>query len=368
MKLLPLRHKVVLISRQSDTPSRDFVMLAEELQRRDPRLEIAVVCRTLGEAPLGQLAYLPVVLAQVYHLATSRVCITDGYVIPVSVLHHRPELTVIQLWHALGAIKRFGYQCLDTPAGRPSRLARAMCMHANYDVVLCGGVDAVPVFAEAFNIAREKVLPLGLPRIDYLMERAEHLDEAAASGPLAELIGLHPGLLDGPKKRVLYAPTFRKGHATSLQALAGAFDPERFLLIAKLHDLERGVVEHEHVIDATGISVLDLLPLCDVVITDYSAVAFEGYALGKPVYYYVYDIEEYSVGCGLNIDPLRDAPRVSSTDIEEIARWIGRGEYDEESASEFRSRYLPSPLPGSTARIAGLVLERLDTVTVAKRP
>lgn len=361
MKLLPLRHKVVLISRQSDAPSRDFAMLAEELRSRDPELEIVMVCRSLGDGFARQLAYVPMVLAQMYHLATSRVCIIDGYVIPVSVLHHRRELTVIQLWHALGAIKKFGYQCLDTPAGRSSRLAKVMHMHANYDFVTCGGPDAVPVFAEAFDVAREKVLPLGLPRIDHLLKRAEHPGEADASGPLADLVGRHPVLLSGLKKRVLYAPTFRTGHATSLQALAGHFDPERFLLIAKLHDLERGIVEHERVVDATGISVLDLLPLCDVVITDYSAVAFEGYALGKPVYYYVYDIDDYSVGCGLNIDPLRDAPRVSSTDIDEIARWIDRGEYDEETASTFKSRYLPSPLPGSTARIAELVFEHVGT-------
>ena len=361
MKLLPLRHKVVLISRQSDTPSLDFFMLAEELRRRDPHLEIAVVCRSLGDGFADQLAYVPMVLTQMYHLASSRVCIIDGYVIPVSVLRHRQELTVIQLWHALGAIKKFGYQCLDTPAGRPSRLARAMHMHANYDFVTCGGPDAVPVFAEAFDVGREKVLPLGLPRIDYLLERAGHPGEVDVSGPLADLMAQHPDLLSGRKERILYAPTFRKGHATSLQALAGHFDSERFLLIAKLHDLERGIVEHEHVVDATGISVLDLLPLCDVVITDYSAVAFEGYALGKPVYYYVYDIDEYSVGCGLNIDPLRDAPRVSSTDIDEIARWIDRGEYDEETASTFKSRYLPSPLPGSTARIAELVFEHVGT-------
>lgn len=360
MKLLPLHHKVVLISRQSDTPSRDFIMLAEELRRTDPRLEVTVVCRSLGVGFARQLVYLPQVLTQIYHLATSRVCIIDGYVIPVSVLRHRPELSVIQLWHALGAIKKFGYQCLDTPAGRPSRLARSMRMHANYDFALCGGPDAVPVFAEAFGINESNVVPLGLPRIDYLLERAGHPETTPESEPLADLIRRHPELRSGSRTRVLYAPTFRRDRTTSLQALVGRFASERYLLVVKLHDLERGAVQHQHVVDATGVSVLDLLPLCDVVITDYSAVAFEGYALGKPVYYYVYDIEEYSSSCGLNIDPLRDAPRVSSTDIDDIVRLIDSGTYDEDTSREFQARYLPEPLAGSTRRIAGLVRELLE--------
>ena len=40
-----------------------------------------------------------------YHLATSRACIVDTYIIPVSILKHRDELIIIQIWHALGAIK-----------------------------------------------------------------------------------------------------------------------------------------------------------------------------------------------------------------------------------------------------------------------
>ena len=46
-------------------------------------------------------------------LATAEVCIVDGYCIPVSVLHHRKELRVVQVWHALGAIKKFGRQALS---------------------------------------------------------------------------------------------------------------------------------------------------------------------------------------------------------------------------------------------------------------
>ena len=63
-------------------------------------------------------------------------CIIDGYCIPVSVLHHRKELRVVQVWHALGAIKKFGRQALSVPGGRDKELAERMGMHKHYDAVL----------------------------------------------------------------------------------------------------------------------------------------------------------------------------------------------------------------------------------------
>jgi CDP-ribitol ribitolphosphotransferase / teichoic acid ribitol-phosphate polymerase len=361
MKLLPVRHRVVFMSRQSNRPSLDFTMLADELRSRDPRIEVVTVCRTLGARPGDRVRYVGTTLVQMYHLARSRVCLLDGYSIPVSVLRHRNELTVVQMWHALGAVKKFGHQCLDTPSGRPSDLAQTMRMHANYDYVLCGGPAAVPVFAEAFGVDASRVKPLGLPRIDYLLQAAAASQDGSHPAALQNLIERHPEVLGGPRKRVLYAPTFRKGHATSLRALAENFDPARYTLIVKLHDLEDPSIGYQHLVDATGISVLDLLPLCDAVITDYSAVAFEACVLGKPVYYYVHDIAEYSRGCGLNIDPLRDAPRVSSTDIRDIVCRIDDGEYDQVGAQDFAARYLPTPVSGSTTRIADLVLARVET-------
>ena len=47
-----------------------------------------------------------------YYLATSKVCVLDGYCIPASILKHKKKLKIIQIWHASGAIKKFGYQIL----------------------------------------------------------------------------------------------------------------------------------------------------------------------------------------------------------------------------------------------------------------
>ncbi len=347
---LPARHKVVMLSRQSNNPSRDFTMLADELRRRDPDLEVVIRCRFIERSPLARIAYVGDVIAQMYHLATSRVCIVDGYLIPVSVLTHRRELTVVQMWHSLGAIKHFGYQSLDRPGGRSSSLARAMRMHRNYDVVLCGGPATVPVFAAAFNTPAENVLPLGLPRVDFLAAKG-----AAHATAVDRLTMQFPLLADTSKHRVLYAPTFRKNGDTGYAAVLAAFDPARFTLIVKPHDLEVASLDSPHVVDATGTDVLELLHVCDAVVTDYSGVAFEAAAAGVPVYYYVYDLDAYAADQGLNLDPLQRFAQDACERIEPLVARMAAGQHDATPAREFRTDFLPATGAHCTETIAQLV-------------
>jgi CDP-ribitol ribitolphosphotransferase len=111
--IVPSRRKIVLLSRQSDVPSRDFALLAEELRSRDRSLEIVSRCRMIGGSLWKRAASVPEMVVQMYHLAGARVCVVDGYVIPVSLLKHRAGTLVVQMWHALGAVKKFGYQTID---------------------------------------------------------------------------------------------------------------------------------------------------------------------------------------------------------------------------------------------------------------
>lgn len=353
MCLASVRRKVVFLSRQADAPSRDFSMLAEALRRRDPNVEIVMRCRTISATPTGRLAYAFEVLAQMRHLATASVCIVDGYIIPVSVLAHRPELTVVQMWHALGAIKRFGLQSVGREGGRPVTVATSMRMHRNYDIVLCGGPGSIPAFAEAFGVADSAVRPLGLPRVDYLLERG-----AAGDDEPQAIVDLHrrfPRLDEADRVRVLYAPTFRRGRPSAFDGVVQAFDERRFTLIVKPHDLDSAVASGAHVVDASGIDALDLLVLADVVITDYSAIAFEASVLEKPLYFYVPDIGEYRESHGLNIEPLEDMADVSSVDIDDIVRMVEARAGADSVPRAFRERYIAVPQGGCTAAIADLV-------------
>lgn len=355
----PQRRKVVFLSRQSDRPSRDFTLLADELRRRDASLEIVTRCRKLGEGPYARLMSAFAMLGQLYHLATARVCIVDGHVIPVSLLDHRRDLYVIQMWHALGAIKKFGYQTVGRPGGRSAEIATALRMHRNYDLVLCGGPATVPAFAEAFDVDPARVAPLGLPRIDYLKQHAGDARTVPEPPAVAELRRRFPLLADPARTKVLYAPTFRADRAPDYAAVIDAFSAGRFVVMVKPHPLETADVRGENVVDVSGCDVLDLLPVCDVVVTDYSAVAFEALVLDLPLYFYVPDIEEYRHENGLNIDPLTAVPQIASRDIGDIAGWIASGDPGQAARARLRDDYLSTSAGGCTDMIADVVFDHL---------
>ncbi len=360
--VLPARHKVVLLSRQADTPSRDFLMLVEALQYRDPSLEVVLRCRFIRSSLFARVAYVGEILAQMYHLATARACIVDGYIVPVSLLDHRPEMFVVQTWHALGAIKKFGYQSLDLPGGRSSKLAQSMRMHRNYDLVLCGGPATVRVFAEAFRVREDQVKPLGLPRVDHLLRHASDATAEPVPPYVSELRRRFPLLAERSRRTVLYAPTFRRNRPDHYREVIERFAGEGYTVIVKPHPLVTADVSGANVVNACGVDVLELLPLSDVVITDYSAVAFEAAVLDKPLYFYVFDIDEYLDEHGLNIDLLSELGGAASRDLDEIATLVESGTYDSAPLEWLKEHYVSVARGGCTHRITDVIFDHLAEI------
>jgi len=356
--VLPQRHKVVFLSRQSDEPSRDFVALEQALRTADPTLEIVMRCRMVGHSWGSRVVAAFATVGQMYHLATARACVVDGYVIPVSILDHRAGTFVVQIWHALGAIKKFGYQTIGAPGGHSREIASAMRMHRNYDVVVCAGPGTVPFFAEAFGVDPAIVAPVGTPRVDALREGARARLAGEETERSAELKRDVPVLAQSGRTVVLYAPTFRSHGGDRYRDVAACFSDPRYTLIIKPHPLDNVGVGGENLVDAGGIDAVDLIPLCDAVITDYSAVAFEAVVAHVPVYFFVYDIDEYRRDQGLNIDPLVELPEVSSLDIVALKDLIDGGESGQAVMARLEARYASAP-EGCAARIAGMVIEAI---------
>ncbi|MCC8064944.1 MAG: CDP-glycerol glycerophosphotransferase family protein, partial [Clostridiales bacterium] len=127
---------MVMLSRESDTPPLDFRLIEKELNRQSPETEVVYFCKKMTKS-VSVFSYCLLIFRSLYHIATASVAITDTYCIQLCVLPKKKGLTVIQIWHALGAVKKFSYQCLDTPYGHSAATAKAMCMHQNYDYVLC---------------------------------------------------------------------------------------------------------------------------------------------------------------------------------------------------------------------------------------
>lgn len=341
--LLPLKNRIAFLSRQSSKLSLDYKLLIKELERSITPDQIVIKVSN-PETKAGLLTFAKNTITQLYYARTSRVVIIDGYIPAVSIPKKDPRITVIQLWHSLGAIKKFGYQSLDTPAGRSRKDAEAAHMHENYDYVIAGGPGAVDSYSEAFNCSKEQIIPLGLPRIDYLLDPNPHSERKKKVASIKR----HNGFLLNGNKNIVYAPTLRKGPGyenwltEALYILSGKYDKlygQIYNLIIAGHPLDLGfdksLLDHYpqlHFIPGT--STIDLLEIADEVVSDYSAVIFEAGLLGKKLSYYLPDLELYSNSPGLNLDPEKITP-------------------------SFVQDYLGYPQYGATKKLANFVLEKL---------
>lgn len=362
-QLFPLRRRVAFLSRQSHVPSADFRLLAAELKEADPTLDVRISA-TDSELS-GKLQFARNMLAQLWLACTSRVLVLDGYNPVVCIPKKRTGSYVIQLWHAAGAIKRFGYQCLDTPAGRTSKQARVARMHKNYDLIVAAGPGAIEAYAQAFGYSPDRVCALGLPHLEALTRRMSTQD-------LSDSLREQYSWLDNGNINVLYAPTLRRDEGarwltTAVEDLARALSDIHVNLIVSKHPLtvidETVLAEHDHVYVLPGRSTTSLLPIADVMISDYSAISLEAGLVGVPVLFFMPDIERYQTSPGLNIDPVSHDLLFGTDAAREIAKAIGdykqlsgiRSKYD-----TFIKRYFDGvDLTQSTIRLAELIEEHL---------
>lgn len=357
LKLFPTKkNKIVFLSRQSDTLTPDFEMVQQELRREDPEVEIVTICHRLegaGSGGLrGMLAFAGSTLRSMYHLATASVCVLDAYWPAISLLHHKKSLTVIQMWHALGKIKQSGYQTLGKASGRGAEMAHLMKMHENYDYIIAGGKAWNPFYEQSFNQPQDKLVNCGLPRIDRLLaEREENRRRFFAAYPEWK-----------EKTIILYAPTFRKNIALHWEALVQAVAAQNagsYVLIVKGHPNQPLVSDDPVVSNCPDFRAVDLLAVCDYLITDYSAIALEGAVLNRPTYYFVYDYEEYREKNGMNIDLFDVMPGCVFRDADALMQSLASGSYPQEVLDAYRANYLPEHLGTSTIQIVQLIRAHL---------
>ena len=358
MKLRPAdKKRVLFLSRQSDTLTEDFKMVIEELKRRDPGIKIASICSRLeGESSGGLVRFASDTLKSMWDLAGSKVAVLDAYWPAISILHHKPSLKVIQMWHAMGKIKKSGYQTLDKESGRSAEMARLMKMHRGYDYIIAGGKAWNPFYVASFDCREEQLRNYGLPRIDRLLSlKDENRRKFFETYP--ELEG---------KEIVLYAPTFRRGYEFDWEPVVRDLlrDGDGRAVILKAHPGQRLSLTDElramGAYDCPDFSSVDILPAADYIITDYSAIAVEAAVLRVKTLYYVPDFEEYTSKNGMNIDLFKEMPGMVSRDAEEIASIIRENRYDTEVLNAYCERFLPEDPGTSTEKIAGLILENLN--------
>ncbi len=360
-KLKKTENKIAFISRQSETPSLDFRSIIEEIKKEYPQYKVVVLCKMIPSGFGGKIAYIGEMFRQMNALATSKVAVLDGYCITACVLNHKNDLKIIQIWHALGAFKRFAKSILDKEGGASSKTAKAFKMHRNYDLIAASGDKCVPFFSEAFGQPEEKFIPIGIPRMDYLT------DENAAAGLREKIYSAYPFLNNG-KKNILYAPTFRD-REEDRDALKNACEQLSFSVDYSAYNL---IIKH-HVVDSNREEIfaegqktvgelftgMDFMAVADAVITDYSSIIYEALLKNLPIYIFCFDSDKYIDERGFYIDFFNDLPAVYSDKADDMCKKIEEGiTASPKKTQQFIKDYVNKKFP-SVTKVYGEIIDEL---------
>lgn len=368
------KEQVFLLSRQFSSPSINYQKIIDELDKK--KIKYKIICKkvsaSLNDSVRTQgnysntsgfinkllnnlkssLSYYFSLYKQMVYIAQSKVIIVDGYNLPVSLLKHKKETKVIQLWHALGAIKKFGYQSIGKVDGINPKVARILKMHKGYDYVISGSVGMNPYFAEAFGVDEEKVLPIGTPLVDYLKEERK--------GEITRLYKKYPELKK--KINVLYSPTFRNDKEYKFDEIINNTDFSKVNLIVTQHSkVEKQEFDSKVIaINSEEFSTFDVLKICDYVITDYSALMIDACIVGKKILLYTYDYDKYDKNNGINIDFRKNYSSLNYEDAKELMNLINNGKYDMSEYKKFKKEYTPQIKNTSTQEIMNVIYECLE--------
>lgn len=368
-KRLPIQSKkVVFATYRSDRLVDNFRAVYDELERRDLGYEYVFLLKRFPQSLVGQIQYVFHMMRATYELATARYFIIDDYYYPVYVSSLRKGTEVIQLWHACGAFKKFGYSVLDKSYSPDDDYLKMVQIHRNYSKVYVSGEACIAPYADAFGMTQERIYPLGVPRTDQL------LNTVRQARVREKLYDRYP---EWRKKRIiLLAPTFR-GNGQTTAHYDQELDFEKFrrelgpdtVLLLRMHPfvLNPPIVPDaysDQIINMTDYpDINDLMQIADILITDYSSVIFEFALLQKPMIFLVNDLQSYKAERDFYFPYESFVPGPIVSTFEDVIAWIKRGQFDTQKIETFANQFFTYQDGEATKRIVDHLL--YDTIPEA---
>lgn len=217
-------------------------------------------------------------------------------------LHHCPGQVTVNLWHGCG------YK--DVPREKHENSGKSMMY---FDYALVPGKAFVETKSHYWKCPKEKVLPLGYPRYDWMLRPS-----ASSQKIIRKLLGMEAD------KMLIWMPTFRNSEVLDsaeskihlpfplpglkneeeLKQLDRKLGSLNTLLIIKKHPVQTDWDIREEnfrniryvdqkLLDAKEIQLYELISASDGMISDYSSVAVDYMLLNRPLAFVLTDMQQY---------------------------------------------------------------------------
>ena len=353
---LGVKNRALLITQRTLSGPDDFAAVESLLEQAGVPCE-----RYCLMAEKGQKTYLLRTLRLAALAAGNRFLLTNDSINALLCLPLRKESLLVQLWHACGAFKKWGYACLENRFGEDAKTLKKYYQHQKYTLVSVSSEFVVPYYEAAFGLEPGSgiVQALGVARTDRyfdpLLQKSAKEKVKAALGLKAE------------QKILLYAPTFRgeleSAKAPEMPDLSKMKEKlgEDWVVILRQHP---GVKNPPLLLEewagfafsGQNLSMEELLFACDAAVTDYSSWIFEYALLGKPLFFFAPDLGAYDTERGffLPYEEMIPAPFFETTD--RLIEALQQGTCDAEKLAAFRETYMSACDGNAAGRIADFLL------------
>ncbi|MGN0165203.1 MAG: CDP-glycerol glycerophosphotransferase family protein [Lachnospiraceae bacterium] len=324
--------RVTLIEKHNTGFTGNLHDLYLEISKRYPDTRFNIIYHN-DYSSKSILSLLKLFTVKAFRMMSSKYIFLNDNFMPMAYINFHNDCKIVQVWHGIGAFKTFGIPTLSDS----ELIAEVKKANESVSMITVSTDNAIPIYAEAFGVPKEKVKATGIPQADFYLK--EHNVKELKEKFYKE----HPTCKG--KKLVLYAPTFRDNPEADSKLLDN-FDFETFtnelsdeyVLLVRLHpQIHSDSHFPENVINVTDYpSVRNLLLISDIMIADYSSITIEFALLGRPIIMYPFDFERYTAqDRGFYFDYFKQAPGPVCYTTNEIIDCIKNNDFSPEKIQTY---------------------------------
>lgn len=242
----------------------------------------------------------------------------------------KPENAIwINLWHGT-PLKKMLYDSneeeimITNPDHKKDKFNAIQKM----DYLLLDSPNISKYFETSFLMTKDQLLGYGYPRVEYLLQNKDNQELKAEIRKKLNVAE--------DKKIIMYLPTWRDynygkpeqydfSYFLDKEKLEKGLNEDKYVIISKDHAFLRKAEN----VTITDIETQELLLVSDFVVTDYSSVMFDAFAIDIPVAIIAKDYEKYSKSRGLYEEMWQDLSSFTVTNEKDLATYIKNYKIDE---------------------------------------